>query len=59
MAIAATYCRGQLGLTAPLVQVEVNLGAGLPMFSNVQALLHYNRFMLGPGQGRPSWTASR
>ena len=35
MAIAATFCRGQLGLTAPLVQVEVNLGAGLPMFSIV------------------------
>jgi magnesium chelatase family protein len=35
MAIAATYCRGQLGLTAPLVQVEVNLGAGLPVFSIV------------------------
>jgi hypothetical protein len=26
MAIAATFCRGQLDLTAPLVQVEVNLG---------------------------------
>jgi magnesium chelatase family protein len=35
MSIAATYCRGQLGLTAPLVQVEVNLGAGLPVFSIV------------------------
>jgi len=35
MGIAATYCRGQLGLTAPLVQVEVNLGAGLPVFSIV------------------------
>jgi magnesium chelatase family protein len=35
MAIAATYCRGQLGLTAPLVQVEVNLGAGLPVFTIV------------------------
>ncbi|HEY1898534.1 MAG TPA: YifB family Mg chelatase-like AAA ATPase [Steroidobacteraceae bacterium] len=35
MAIAATYCRGQLGLTAPLVQVEVNLSAGLPVFSIV------------------------
>jgi magnesium chelatase family protein len=34
MAIAATFCRGQLGLTAPLVQVEVNLAAGcrLPVF---------------------------
>ena len=35
MAIAATFCRGQLGLTAPLVQVEVNLGAGLPVFTLV------------------------
>jgi magnesium chelatase family protein len=35
MAIAATLCRGQLGLTAPLVQVEVNLGAGLPVFTIV------------------------
>jgi magnesium chelatase family protein len=35
MAIAATFCRGQLGLAAPLVQVEVNLGAGLPVFSIV------------------------
>jgi magnesium chelatase family protein len=35
VSIAATYCRGQLGLTAPLVQVEVNLGAGLPVFSIV------------------------
>jgi magnesium chelatase family protein len=35
MAIAATFCPGQLGLTAPLVQVEVNLGAGLPVFSIV------------------------
>jgi magnesium chelatase family protein len=35
MAIAATYCRGQLGLTAPLVQVEVDLGAGLPVFTIV------------------------
>jgi magnesium chelatase family protein len=35
MPIAATFCRGQLGLTAPLVQVEVNLGAGLPTFSIV------------------------
>ena len=35
MTIAATYCRGQLGLSAPLVQVEVNLGAGLPVFSIV------------------------
>ncbi|HEV2703170.1 MAG TPA: YifB family Mg chelatase-like AAA ATPase [Steroidobacteraceae bacterium] len=35
MSVAATYCRGQWGLTAPLVQVEVFLGAGLPMFSIV------------------------
>jgi magnesium chelatase family protein len=35
MAIAATFCRGQLGLSAPLVQVEVNLGAGLPVFNIV------------------------
>ncbi len=35
MGIAATFCRGQLGLAAPLVQVEVNLGAGLPVFSIV------------------------
>ena len=35
MPVAATYCRGQLGLHAPLVQVEVNLGSGLPMFSIV------------------------
>lgn len=39
MPVAATYCRGQLGLHAPLVQVEVNLGSGLPMFSNGQAVL--------------------
>ena len=35
MSFAATLCRGQLGLAAPLVQVEVNLGAGLPTFSIV------------------------
>ena len=35
MAVAATYCRGQVGLAAPLVQVEVNLGAGLPVFTIV------------------------
>jgi magnesium chelatase family protein len=35
MTVAATYCRGQLGLSAPLVQVEVNLGVGLPVFSIV------------------------
>lgn len=35
MQVATTLCRGQLGLRAPLVQVEVNLGAGLPAFSIV------------------------
>ncbi len=35
MQVATTLCRGQLGLRAPLVQVEVNLGAGLPSFSIV------------------------
>lgn len=35
MSIAATYCRGQLGLLAPLVQVEVNLSPGLPVFNIV------------------------
>jgi magnesium chelatase family protein len=30
--IATTLCRGQLGLEAPLVHVEVNLGSGLPAF---------------------------
>jgi len=30
--IATTLCRGQLGLEAPLVQVEVNLASGLPAF---------------------------
>ncbi len=35
MQVATTLCRGQLGLQAPLVQVEVNLGAGLPAFSIV------------------------
>jgi magnesium chelatase family protein len=35
MAVATTLCRGQLGLQAPLVAVEVNLGSGLPTFSIV------------------------
>jgi magnesium chelatase family protein len=35
MAIATVNCRAQLGLYAPLVQVEVSLGAGLPVFSIV------------------------
>ncbi len=29
---ATTLCRGQVGLEAPLVHVEVNLGSGLPLF---------------------------
>ncbi len=35
MQVATTLCRGQLGLRAPLVQVEVSLGTGLPTFSIV------------------------
>ncbi len=35
MPIATVSCRAQLGLHAPLVQVEVSLGAGLPVFSIV------------------------
>src|SRR5215471_9691572 len=35
MAIATVVCRAQLGLHAPLVQVEVSLGSGLPLFSIV------------------------
>lgn len=35
MQIATTLSRAQLGLRAPLVQVEVNLGGGLPAFSIV------------------------
>jgi magnesium chelatase family protein len=35
MAVATTLCRAQLGLLAPLVEVEVNLGSGLPTFSIV------------------------
>ncbi len=35
MAIATVTCRAQLGLHAPLVQVEVSLGNGLPVFSIV------------------------
>src|SRR5215468_11161727 len=35
MAVATTLCRAQLGLQAPLVEVEVNLGSGLPTFSIV------------------------
>src|SRR5258708_16569221 len=32
MAFARVACRGQLGLQAPLVQVEVSLASGLPVF---------------------------
>jgi magnesium chelatase family protein len=35
MTLAKVACRGQIGLHAPLVQVEVSLGAGLPAFSIV------------------------
>src|SRR5246127_958519 len=35
MAIATVTCRAQLGMHAPLVQVEVSLGSGLPFFSIV------------------------
>src|SRR5246127_428188 len=35
MAIATVTCRAQLGLYAPLVQVEVSLDSGLPVFSIV------------------------
>src|ERR1700730_5525402 len=35
MSIAIVTCRAQLGLHAPLVQVEVSLGSGLPSFSIV------------------------
>ncbi len=35
MSLASVNCRAQTGLNAPLVQVEVNLGDGLPMFALV------------------------
>jgi magnesium chelatase family protein len=35
MSVARIASRAQLGLHAPLVQVEVHLGAGLPTFSIV------------------------
>ena len=35
MSIATVVCRAQLGLHAPLVQVEVSLDSGLPNFSIV------------------------
>lgn len=50
MPIATVACRAQLGLHAPLVQVEVSLDVGLPVFSNVQAVL-CDRL-----QGMSDWT---
>src|SRR5215470_5484614 len=35
MGLATVSCRAQIGLHAPLVQVEVSLGSGLPVFSIV------------------------
>jgi magnesium chelatase family protein len=35
MTLATVACRAQIGLYAPLVQVEVSLGCGLPAFSIV------------------------
>ena len=35
MACARVACRAQLGLQAPLVQVEVSLASGLPVFTIV------------------------
>ena len=35
MHVATTLCRAQIGLHAPLVQVEVHLGSGLPLFAIV------------------------
>ena len=35
MAVARVACRAQIGLLAPVVQVEVHLGAGLPCFNIV------------------------
>ena len=35
MSIATVTCRAQLGLHAPVVQVEVSLDSGLPAFSIV------------------------
>ena len=35
ISLARIACRAQIGLEAPLVEVEVNLGSGLPMFSIV------------------------
>ena len=35
MTVARVACRAQVGLHAPLVQVEVSLAAGLPAFAIV------------------------
>jgi len=35
MQVATTLCRAQIGLNAPLVQVEVHLASGLPVFAIV------------------------
>jgi len=35
MSVARVACRAQVGLTAPLVEVEVHLGSGLPVFTIV------------------------
>ena len=35
MALARVACRAQVGLTAPPVEVEAHLGAGLPCFTLV------------------------
>src|SRR5262245_64222217 len=35
LSLGRIACRAQIGLSAPLVQVEVSLGAGLPVFSIV------------------------
>ena len=35
MHVATTLCRAQIGLHAPLVQVEVHLASGLPLFAIV------------------------
>jgi hypothetical protein len=43
MSIAIVTCRAQLGLHAPLVQVEVSLGSGLPAFSIVG--LHWPQYL--------------
>ncbi len=35
MSLATTYCRASLGISAPLVTVEIHLGNGLPAFTIV------------------------